>query len=217
MKLLAKKIPVNHYGILREVFLVSLCILLFAWLVSWPVPVKWLSFLPLTCAGLIIGPRLFNTALLRSGLFRLGPVRVLYCITGLLMGIAGALYYRGMYSMPLLPAWFHGFVLIAVCIGVMEELVFRGYIQGRLQSIHPAVAITGAALIHAGYKACLFLAPATSGITPVCLFFSWSFGAFLLIGLLRYFSNSIWPPILVHAVFDLLVYAENTEAPVWVW
>lgn len=217
MKLPANKRSVNPFGILREVFLASLCILLFAWLVSWPVPVKWFSFLPLAGAGLIIGPRLFNTTLLRSGLFRLNPIKVLYCITGLLMGVAGALYYRGMYSMPLLPAWYHGFVLISISIGVMEELVFRGYIQGRLQSIHPALGVGGAALIHAGYKACLFLAPAMAGITPIWLFFSWSFGAFLLIGLLRYYSNSIWPPIMVHAVFDLLVYAENTEAPVWVW
>jgi len=217
MKLPTKNIPRNPMETLREVFLVSLCILLFAWLVSWPVPVKWTSFLPLTYAGLIIGPRLFNTKLLQSGLFRLNSIKVLYSITGLLMGIAGALYYRGMYSMPLLPAWFHGFVLLAVCIGLMEELVFRGYVQGRLQSIHPAVGIAGAALIHAGYKACLFLAPAMTGITPVWLFFSWSFGAFLLIGLLRYYSNSIWPPLLVHAVFDLLVYAENMEPPVWVW
>ncbi len=217
MKLPAKHIPRNPMETLREVFLVSLCILLFAWLVSWPVPVKWIALLPLTCAGLIIGPRLFNLKLLQSGLFRLNPVKVVFCITGLLMGIAGALYYRGMYSMPLLPVCFHGFVLLAVCVGVMEELVFRGYIQGRLQSIHPAVGITGAALIHAGYKACLFLAPSMAGITPVWLFFSWSFGAFLLIGLLRYYSNSIWPPILVHGVFDLLVYAENMEAPIWVW
>jgi membrane protease YdiL (CAAX protease family) len=79
------------------------------------------------------------------------------------------------------------------------------------------LAITGAALIHAGYKAGLFLSPSTMNITPVWLFFSWSFGAFLLIGLLRYFSNSIWPAILAHAVFDLLVYAENAEPPVWVW
>lgn len=208
---------VIRYNTLREVFLVSLCLLLFAWLVSWPLPVKWLSFLPLTCAGLMIGPRLFTTSTLRSGLFRFSPTVVLYCIAGCMMGVAGAFYYRGNYSMPLLPVYYHSFLVVAVCIGIMEELVFRGYIQGRLQSISPVLAVSGAALIHAGYKACLFLAPATSGITPVWLFFSWSFGAFLLLGLLRYFSNSIWPPLIVHAVFDLLVYAENAEAPVWVW
>ncbi len=217
MRFPAKKIPLNNYSTLRELFLVSLCILLFAWLVSWPLPVKWLSFLPLVCAGLIIGPRLFTTNILRSGLFRYSPTMVLFSIAGLLMGIAGAFYYRGNYSMPLLPAYYRSFVYIAIVIGVMEELVFRGYIQGRLQTINPVLAVTGASLIHAGYKACLFLAPSMSGITPVWLFFSWSFGAFLLLGLLRYYSNSIWPPLIAHAVFDLLVYAENAEAPVWVW
>jgi len=39
----------------------------------------------------------------------------------------------------------------------------------------------------------------------------------MLIGLLRYYSKSILPAIVVHAVFDLFVYAENTTAPWWVW
>lgn len=217
MKLPAKHIPTDSMGIFRELFLVSLCLFLFAWLISMAAPVKWIAFLPLACAALIIGPRLFQTDLLQSGLFRLNYVKSLYAITGLLMGIAGAIYYRGSYAMPLIPTVYKGFFLVAILIGIMEELVFRGYIYGRLQNIHPSLAITGAALIHAGYKAGLFLSPSTMNITPVWLFFSWSFGAFLLIGLLRYFSNSIWPAILAHAVFDLLVYAENAEPPVWVW
>lgn len=217
MKLPAKYIPTDGMRILREVFLVTLFLCLFAWLVSWPAPVKWIAFLPLACAGIIIGPRLFQTDLLKSGLFRLDYIKSLYAITGLLMGIAGAMYYRGSFAMPLFPSIYKGFFLVAIAIGIMEELVFRGYIYGRLQNINPLLAITGAALIHAGYKAGLFLSPATMDITPVWLFFSWSFGAFLLIGLLRYFSNSIWPAILAHAVFDLLVYAENAAPPVWVW
>lgn len=217
MRLPAKHIPTDTTGILREVLLVSFFILLFALLISQADPVKWIAFLPLTCAGLIIGRHFSQTRLLRPGLFRFDYNKLLYAAIGILMGIAGAMYYRGMYAMPLLPADYRSFVLLAVCIGIMEELVFRGYFYGRLQHLHPAIAISGAALIHAAYKAALFLSPVTAGITPIWLFFSWSAGAFLLIGLLRYLSNSIWPPILVHAVFDLLVYAENAEAPVWVW
>jgi membrane protease YdiL (CAAX protease family) len=217
MKLPAKHIPRDTIGILREIILLSFFILLFAFLVSWKEPVKWIAFIPLSCAALIMGRQLSFANLFRSGLFRFDYNKLLYAAAGVLMGIAGAMYYRGIYAMPLLPANYRGFVLLAVCIGTMEELVFRGYFYGRLQHLHPVIAITGAALIHAAYKAALFLSPVTAGITPIWLFFSWSAGAFLLIGLLRYLSNSIWPPILAHAVFDLLVYAENAEAPVWVW
>ena len=51
----------------------------------------------------------------------------------------------------------------------------------------------------------------------ILLFYTWTFGAFLLIGLLRYYAKSIVPAIIIHAIFDLLVYAENLQAPWWVW
>ena len=200
-----------------EAILVSMALVLFAYLVSWTEPVKWLSAIPLTAAGLLMGRRLFNKSEHWSSLFRKSPSLLIYCMSGVLMGLAGALYYRGNYAMPLFPLYFRGFVWIAVCIGCMEELVFRGYVQQQLQQINPVLGITGSALAHAAYKACLFLPPAMAFITPVWLFFTWSFGAFLMIGTLRYFSKSLWPPLLVHAIFDLLVYAQNAEAPAWVW
>jgi membrane protease YdiL (CAAX protease family) len=200
-----------------EAILASMLLVLFAYLVNWTGPLKWLSFIPFTAAGLLIGRRLFSNSGNWSVLFRNRPSLLSYCVIGVLMGLAGALYYRGNYAMPLFPLYFRGFVWIAVCTGCMEELLFRGYVQQQLQQLNPVLGITGSALAHAGYKACLFLPPAMAFITPVWLFFTWSFGAFLLIGTLRYFSKSLWPPLLVHAVFDLLVYAQNAEAPVWVW
>lgn len=207
----------SRYNSAIEAILVSIMLALSAYLVSWSGPVKWLSVIPFTAAGLLIGRRLFNKSYNWSVLFRTNTSLLKYCVMGVLMGLAGALYYRGNYAMPLFPVYFRGFVWIAVCIGCMEELLFRGYVQQQLQQINPVLGITGSALAHAGYKACLFLPPAMAFITPVWLFFTWSFGAFLLIGTLRYFSKSLWPPLLVHAVFDLLVYAQNAEAPVWVW
>lgn len=208
---------VNKYRAASEAILVSIALVFFAYLVSCPEPLKWLSLIPITIAGIIMGHRLFNKAGNRAALFRYTTLLPVYCVIGILMGLAGAFYYRSNYSMPLLPVYYRGFVWVAVCIGCMEELVFRGYVQQQLQQLHPVTGITGSALAHAGYKACLFIPPAMSFITPVWLFFTWSFGAFLLIGLLRYYAKSLWPPLLVHGIFDLLVYAQNTEAPVWVW
>lgn len=203
----------------RDALLCSAGLVLFGYFISYPVPVKLVAFIPLALAGYIISrqPGLLIRA---AGDFTRESSTVqllLYVLAGFIMGLAAAFYYRGSYSMPLLPAFFRGFVLIAVCIGILEELVFRGFVQGILQGRHAGLAIAVAALAHACYKAALFLSPAAAGSHPLYLFFTWSLGAFVLLGLLRYYSRSLLPPVIVHAVFDLLVYAENAEAPWWVW
>ncbi|MBI5370954.1 MAG: CPBP family intramembrane metalloprotease [Sphingobacteriales bacterium] len=203
----------------RDALLCSTGLVLFGYFIGYPVPVKLAAFIPLALAGYIISrqPGLLIRAAgdltKESSTVQL----LLYVLAGFLMGLAAAFYYRGSYSMPLLPGFFRGFVLIAVCIGILEELVFRGFIQGILQGRHAGLAIGIAALAHACYKAALFLSPAAEGSHPLYLFFTWSLGAFILLGLLRYYSRSLLPPVIVHAVFDLLVYAENAEAPWWVW
>lgn len=197
----------------------GISLILFGFLISWPAPVKWAGLIPLLTTGYIISRNItttnnrISTAYSRPLHFSLPT----FCSIGLLTGLAGAFYYRSSYAMPLWPVYFQWFCGVAVCIGLVEELLFRGFIQTRLQAADPRIAIGVAALGHAAYKSSLFLSPAMAGITPVWLFFTYSFLAFVLLGLLRYWSGSLWPPILVHAVFDLLVYAENTEAPVWVW
>jgi membrane protease YdiL (CAAX protease family) len=140
-----------------------------------------------------------------------------FYIIGFQMGIAGAIYYRGSFGMPALPTTIKSFAFVAVGIGITEELVFRGFIQGRLSKLHPGFAIVFAALAHATYKACLFLSPAVTYHYSIVLFYTWSLAAFILMGLLRYYSKSIVPAIIVHAVFDYIVYAESTTAPWWVW
>jgi membrane protease YdiL (CAAX protease family) len=45
----------------------------------------------------------------------------------------------------------------------------------------------------------------------------WTFVGGVVLGLLRQISDSVVPPIVAHAVFDLLVYGALVRAPWWVW
>ena len=78
-------------------------------------------------------------------------------------------------------------------------------------------AVLFAAFAHAFYKVCLFLSPAAPYQQDLTAFFFWSFAAYVALGLLRFYSKSMIPVIISHAVFDLIVYAEILEAPWWVW
>lgn len=202
-----------------DILACSGCLVIFGLLISWPVPVKWAGGIPLLIAGYFISRNITITYnrttfnLTRPANQRL----LLYCFSAVWLGLAGSFYYRVSFSLPLLPVYFRTFCLVAVSIGLMEELLFRGFVQTRFQTVSPYWAIFVAALAHASYKSALFLSPVTAGITPIWLFFSWSFLAFILLGALRHWSGSLWPPVLVHVIFDLLVYAENNEAPVWIW
>jgi membrane protease YdiL (CAAX protease family) len=202
--------------ILADAVLCSLALAVFAFCINFAFPLKAFAFIALALAAFIIG-RNRSEFIIPSVKYIFNPLVIVSCVIGLQMGIAGAMYYRGSFGMPVLPAVVRNFVWIAVCIGIMEELVFRGFVQGLLSKLHPGFAIVFAALAHATYKACLFISPAADYHYSIMLFYTWSFGAFILIGILRHYSKSILPAIIVHAVFDLLVYAENFTAPWWVW
>jgi len=210
-------VPATNWKIMTDAILCSGCIILFAYLVVFPFPTKAAAFIPLTIAASVISHRVSTDSfyLLWQDIF--SAKMLVYYIIGFLMGTAGAMYYRGSFGMPVLPATVRSFAGVAVCIGVMEELVFRGFIQGQVSKLHPGFAIVFAAFAHTTYKVFLFLSPAAPEYHSIGLFYTWTFGAFISIGLLRHYSKSIIPAIIVHAVFDLLVYAENLQAPWWVW
>lgn len=203
-------------NIFFDALICSIAIAVFAYFINYSFPSKIIAFIALIITAFIISRSLkWQQIFIFKDFFSIKML--VFYIIGFQMGIAGAMYYRGSFGMPVLPATIKIFALVAVCIGVMEEMVFRGFIQGRLTILHPGFAIVFAAFAHSSYKACLFLSPAAQYHYSIFLFYTWSFGVFILIGLLRYYSKSIVPAIIVHAVFDIIVYAENTEAPWWVW
>ena len=212
-------VQVHNQKALMDTAICSAGLAAFAYLIIYPLPLKAAAYIPLALSAFIISRNICRPLPSPVILFRdlVSPKMLLYNMIGVQMGIAGAMYYRGSYGMPVLPALINGFALVAVAIGIMEELVFRGFIQGRLSRLHPGFAILFTAFANATYKACLFLSPAAQQHQHLLLFYAWSFGVFILLGIVRHYSKSIVPAIIVHAIFDLLVYAENLQAPWWVW
>lgn len=211
--------PLKSKRALHEALFCSMSFAAFAFIISFPLPVKTVAFIPLLMAAFIISRHIYDPLSLHKIIVRdfFSKRLLAWNLIGIQIAIAGALYYRGSYGMPVLPLIFRNFVFVAVIIGVTEELVFRGFIQGLLSKLYPIWAVFFAAFAQASYKACLFLSPVAQPHFHLLHFFLWSFSAFITLGLLKYFSKSIVPAIIVHALFDLLVYAENMQAPWWVW
>jgi membrane protease YdiL (CAAX protease family) len=146
-----------------------------------------------------------------------GVVRGLFLAIGFLFGVIGAAWYRRYSGMHVMPDSISVFACVAMCIGAMEEFVFRGYFFQRLLPVNPSLAIGFSALAHACYKLALFISPWSHPHPWTFTFFYVSLIAYLLMGVLRYYAKTIWPVVLAHIIFDLLVYAGSLDAPWWVW
>src|SRR6185295_18817078 len=99
-----------------------------------------------------------------------------------------------------------------------EELIYRGWLFGRLQRFGAPAALIGAALAHAGYKTALFAWPLVA--SPAVDFASVAMlttAGGVVLGALRASSRSLWPAIAAHAAFDFVVYGAVSHAPWWVW
>jgi membrane protease YdiL (CAAX protease family) len=145
--------------------------------------------------------------------------KVLACTAaGFLVGAGGAIAYRTHLGLgPLPAAGLEPFVAVACLIGATEELLYRGYVQGRLAVLGWPAAVVLAALAHTAYKAALFAAPAATGEIDFAFISVWTFVGGIVFGMLRQGSGSVLPPVAAHAAFDLLVYGAAAQAQWWVW
>jgi membrane protease YdiL (CAAX protease family) len=153
-------------------------------------------------------------------LFGLAPVgrrTILYFPVGLAVGALAALACRNHSGWTILPQGVAGFAFVAALIGGAEEIVYRGYVQGRLRPLGAAGAILGAAALHATYKTALFARPPAGLATDPALTATWTLIGGILFGALRQLSGNVLAPLVAHIVFDLLVYGEFASAPWWVW
>jgi membrane protease YdiL (CAAX protease family) len=205
-------------GLYRSIYLtVFLC--LFSLLIQEAAPIKWLGFGSLLMAGYWIGIiQIFHPkAVFDVQLWRLKKSKIWVFLVSLLIAMAVAIYSRWEDGLPVIPFGIGSFVMVAVSIGFIEELVFRGYIQGAAGYWDPKWAILISAVAHAGYKACLFVLPEqTIYNTPLELFLYTGIAG-ILFGYSRYLSGSLWPCIAAHCIFDFWVYMEQPSAPWWVW
>jgi membrane protease YdiL (CAAX protease family) len=140
-----------------------------------------------------------------------------YVVLGFAAGALFGMLFRLYQHAGPLPAGLGRFVLVAAAIGVAEELLFRGYVQGRLKGIGSVPAIVLAAAAHTAYKWALFAWPPEGILIDYQFLAIWTFVGGLVFGGLRELSRSVLPPIAGHAFFDILVYGERVHAPWWVW
>lgn len=136
---------------------------------------------------------------------------------GAALGLGLAMLARWAIDRPLLPHSLQPFVLLACAVGAAEEVVYRGWMQGRLAGLGRASAIGLAALAHAGYKTALFVWPAGGQSPDLVWIGAWTALGGIGIGALREAARSTWPSIAAHVVFDLVMYGAFASAPWWLW
>jgi membrane protease YdiL (CAAX protease family) len=205
--------------ILCEAILCTIALMVFSFFIHHEFPVMLFSFAALAAVSLIIGKNIRTSYDLRRYTGELSVLRIpfIFSLAGFLCGLFLSVLYRYHLDQNLLPDSFHGFGIIAGIIGVAEEMVFRGFIQGSVRQVNVPASVLLGTLSHTGYKCCLFLSPAIAGNIDIGYLAFWTFGAGIVLGVLRQISKSIIPCLVAHGLFDILVYAGFSAAPWWVW
>lgn len=202
---------------MREALIAVAGMCVFALFALRPVPLFYVSVAGLLLVAVLIARSLGGAPREVFGLppfsRRVAGLTVIGCALGLLLGLG----YREAYDLSLFPAALAPFVVPAALIGATEELVFRGYIQGRVTSLGFLLAPAFAAVGHAAYKSALFVFPPDGVAIDVPLLASLTFVAGLALGLLRQLSGSVLSPMAAHVLFDVLAYGDRAEAPWWIW
>lgn len=203
---------------LATVSLVVAGIFLFALFIHKSWPSKIVSLIALMASGLIMAYPLRQVSFLSLIGTGKPTLRIsLFMMAGLIVGSALGVFTRRHFELSLLPATLTLVALTAPLTGAMEELVFRGYIQGKLNFINPIFAVIYAALAHSVYKLLLIYSLGRPLEFDFQFLAQWTFLGGLAFGILRLLSKSIFPPVIAHAVFDILLYGGLLIAPFWVW
>jgi membrane protease YdiL (CAAX protease family) len=209
----------KNFKALSPAILCSLGLMIFSYFIHCKSPLVLISVGALLLVAVIMANQLTSLTELKmiTGEFSFSPVALMYLLTGIGIGTGMTLLYRWHLDAPLFPGSLLPFAFVAALIGSMEELVYRGFIQEQTRKVNGLFSILFSAFSHTGYKCCLFLTPVVSSGMDIGFLAGWTFGAGILSGVLRHFSKSVWPPVMAHALFDILVYGENIHAPWWVW
>ena len=151
------------------------------------------------------------------GIKRLNRKLVFYVLSAIVLGLVLGILTRKRFDLTLIPSGFTGVAFVAPLVGATEELVFRGYIQGHLRPIGKVFSIITASTFHTSYKLLVILTLAIPLQFDFFFLIFWTFVGGILIGILRELSGNTIPPVIAHAVFDIVFYGGLASAPVWVW
>jgi membrane protease YdiL (CAAX protease family) len=138
-------------------------------------------------------------------------------VPAMIAGLVLAILVRNHFSMGPLPGLLTRVALITPVIGMAEEAVFRGYLQGHLRPIGWFFSVVYASAAHTCYKLLVILT--LSHPLPFDFFFllCWTFLGGLLFGAFRELSRNTWPSMIAHGTFDILLYGGMILVPAWVW
>ena len=175
-------------------------------------------------AGLLLASLAMAWSLFRSsdplslvGLRKFNPHTFRLCLQYSAIGIFLALFIRHNTGLSLFPGHLTRVALVTPFIGMTEELVFRGFIQGRLKSGGFFLAVFLAAAGHACYKYLVLRSlPANLGTDlPALALITLVIG--MVLGAFREITDTVVPAMIAHAAFDLFLYGDFTNMPAWVW
>jgi membrane protease YdiL (CAAX protease family) len=208
----------QHPGRIRDVLLSFTGILLFAGFIHHPFPLLLLAIGGLACTAVVIGFSIRHLTVLEAfGLNRLNQKILLYVLPAIVLGLVLGILTRSRFELTLIPVGFTSVAIVAPLVGSFEELVFRGYIQGQLRAVGKIFSIITASALHTTYKLLVILTLAVPLQFDFFFLIFWTFVGGVLIGTLRELSGNTIPPVIAHAVFDIVLYGELVSAPVWVW
>lgn len=205
-------IPVFHHPFMK-LTIVCLAIGIFSFFIHHPFPLRLLSFAAIIFVAMVIAKD-------RDILEPVIPPRSVHLksawiVIGAVASYLVARELRHSADIPFRISAITSFASIAVLIGTVEELLFRGWMLSQFKrSIWIGVLFTSMA--HASYKVLLFFSPHLVFSVDTVTLFILTFRAGLFLGLSRVLSGSIWPAITAHALFDILIYGDQS-APWWVF
>jgi membrane protease YdiL (CAAX protease family) len=206
----------SHAIIEASIVAAGMC--LFATFIHCAVPLKLLAIggLCLTAGGILHGLSSTTENARLLGL-RFSRQVTPYLICACLLGIGLGFTYRLGYGMESVAPTLQRFALLASAIGATEEVLYRGYLQGRLSRFRPWLAIGLAAACHTAYKTSLFVIIPAEIQVNLFLLSICTLVVGCLFGYLRQLTGSLWPPLLAHCSFDIIAYGDRVAAPWWVW
>jgi len=212
-----EEIRKNRHRI-RDVFLALIGILLFAGFIHRDFPLLIIAIAGITGAGITIGYSIRNISIPQAlGIDKLNRRILVYSLPAVLLGIILGVLTRHRFERSLFPEGLSRVALVAPLVGAVEELVFRGYMQGLMRPLGRSFSIVFAALAHTGYKVLVILSLSGPLQFDYSFLVYWTIAGGLLFGILRELSGSTFPPVIAHAVFDILLYGGMAAAPLWVW
>ena len=193
-------------------------ILLFATFIHKAAPFRYIAFAGLAGAAVLTGYLTRQDKFLAAiGLVKPDRKTLLYTIPAILLGILLAVLTRNKYGLTIFPETLGGLALLSPLIGIVEELVFRGFIQGHLSPVSRIFSVFYASCAHALYK--LLVISLFTGSVQFDLQFLvlWTFIGGAAFGVLKDLSRNSLPPLIAHALFDVLLYGGFSSVPAWVW